>query len=165
MLPAHYLTSLCMCILSSVWLFAIPWNVASRLLNSGKNTGVGFHLLLQGIFPDPGKEPSSFVSLALAGRFFTNCTIWEAQEASTRSQVCPAGVQVTCSGCSPQGKMGVGNPLGGPLTCLDHREACSMQALTWQPGSRAGDTGLSRYSWPMCALLLWQWYSMTLKMG
>ena len=63
--------------LSSVWLFAIPWNVASRLLNSGKNTGVGCHFLLQGIFPDPGKEPSSFVSLALAGRFFTSCTTWK----------------------------------------------------------------------------------------
>ena len=38
----------------------------------------GCHFLLQGIFPDPGFEPASPVSLALAGRFFTNCTTWEA---------------------------------------------------------------------------------------
>ena len=35
---------------------------------TGKNTGVGFHFLLQGDLPDPGIEP---MSPALAGRFFT----------------------------------------------------------------------------------------------
>ena len=29
--------------------------------------------------PDPGIEPVSLMSLALAGRFFTTSTIWEAQ--------------------------------------------------------------------------------------
>ena len=35
----------------------------------GKNTGVGCHFLLQGIFSTPGVEPLSLVSPALAGRF------------------------------------------------------------------------------------------------
>ena len=36
-----------------------PWDFP------GKNTGVGFHLLLQGDLPDPGIEPTSPVSPAL----------------------------------------------------------------------------------------------------
>ena len=40
---------------SHVWLFATPWAVPTRLLHPwdspGKNTGVGRHSLLQGIFP------------------------------------------------------------------------------------------------------------------
>jgi len=31
-----------------------------------------------GDLPDPGIEPMSLTSSALAGRFFTNCTTWEA---------------------------------------------------------------------------------------
>ena len=37
-----------------------PWD------SPGKNTGVGCHFLLQGIFPDPGIEPVSLMSPALA---------------------------------------------------------------------------------------------------
>ena len=45
----------------------------------GKNTGVGCHALLQGIdLPDPGIEPESFMSPALAGGFFTTSATWEA---------------------------------------------------------------------------------------
>ena len=44
--------------LSHVQLFVTPWIVAARLLcprySSGKNTGVGCHSLLQGIFPTQG---------------------------------------------------------------------------------------------------------------
>ena len=40
--------------LSHIWLFVIPWTVAPRLLGPWsiptKNTGVGCHFLLQGIF-------------------------------------------------------------------------------------------------------------------
>ena len=43
----------------------------------GKNTGVGCHFLLQGIFP--GNESMSLISLALAGRLFTTSATWEAQ--------------------------------------------------------------------------------------
>ena len=49
--------------------------VASRLLcpwdSPGKNTGVGGHVLLQGIFPTQGIKPVSLTSLALTGGFFT----------------------------------------------------------------------------------------------
>jgi len=42
-----------------------PWNFP------GKNTGVGCHFLLQGIFLTQWSEPSSPVSAALTGRLFT----------------------------------------------------------------------------------------------
>ena len=45
--------------------------------SSGKNTRVGCHALLQGIFPDPGIKPH-LISPALAGRFFTTRATWEA---------------------------------------------------------------------------------------
>ena len=60
------------CVFSCVWLFVILWTVALRPWNfPGKNTEVGFHFLLQGIFPTPGIES---VSPALTGRFFTTGT-------------------------------------------------------------------------------------------
>ena len=53
-----------------------PWD------SPGKNTGVGCYALFQGIFleifSDPGIEPTSLMSPALAGRFFTISTTWEA---------------------------------------------------------------------------------------
>ena len=43
---------------SYIWLFVIPWTIAARLSyprnSPGKNTGVGCHALLQGIFPTQG---------------------------------------------------------------------------------------------------------------
>ena len=68
--------------LSHVRFFATPWTVASysptRLLQPwdslGKNTGVGCHFLLQGIFPDPGIEQVS----RIAGRCFN---LWATREA------------------------------------------------------------------------------------
>ena len=47
--------------------------------SSGKNTGVGFHAILQGYLSDPGIEPVSLVSPALASRFFTISATWEAK--------------------------------------------------------------------------------------
>ena len=45
----------------------------------GETTGVGCHALLQGSdLPDPGIESESFMSPALAGRFFTTSATWEA---------------------------------------------------------------------------------------
>jgi len=52
-----------------------PWN------SPGKNTGVGCHFLLQGDLTNPGIKPISLVSPALAGRFFTTSTTWEAKMA------------------------------------------------------------------------------------
>ena len=55
-------------LISHVCLFATPWTVACQPLpsmrSSSKNTRVGCHFLLQGIFPTP-------VSPALAGGFFS----------------------------------------------------------------------------------------------
>ena len=48
-----------------------PWD------SPGKNTGVGCHFLLQGIFPDPGIEPVSLMSPALAIGFFTTSATWD----------------------------------------------------------------------------------------
>ena len=45
-----------------------------------KNTGVGYHVLLQGIVPDPGIEPTTLMSPALAVRFSTTDATWEAQK-------------------------------------------------------------------------------------
>ena len=62
------------CVLWCIQLFAISWTVPTRLLHPwnfpGKNTGVGCHFLIQGIFP-PGIKSASFMYPALAGRFFT----------------------------------------------------------------------------------------------
>ena len=52
--------------------FATPWTVARQACSPldfpGKSTAVGSHFLLQGIFPNPGTEPTS---PALVGEFFT----------------------------------------------------------------------------------------------
>ena len=40
-------------------------------ISPGKNTGVGCYFLLQQNLPDPGIEPESPASPALAGGFFT----------------------------------------------------------------------------------------------
>ena len=45
--------------------FLCPWSFP------GKNTRVGCHFLLQGIFPDPGTEPVPLVSSVLASPSFT----------------------------------------------------------------------------------------------
>ena len=62
---------------SHVRLFVILWTVDARLFcpwdSPGKNTGVGCHALLQGIFPT-----SSLMSPALVGWLFTTSATWEA---------------------------------------------------------------------------------------
>ena len=58
--PLTYIVCVCL-VLSRVRLFATLWTVASRLLclwdSPGKNTGVGWHFLHQGIFPTQGLNP------------------------------------------------------------------------------------------------------------
>ena len=49
-----------------------PWSFP------GKNTGMGCHFLLQGIFLTQGSNIASVTSPAFAGEFFTASTIWEA---------------------------------------------------------------------------------------
>ena len=62
-------------------LFATLWTTAHQaplsMDSSGKNTGVGCHALLQGIFPTQGLN-LCLLSPALAGGFFTTSDTWEA---------------------------------------------------------------------------------------
>ena len=55
---------------------------SARLLylwdSPAKNTGVGYHALLQGIFPTQGLNPRLLCLPALEGRFFTTSAPWEA---------------------------------------------------------------------------------------
>ena len=56
--------------------FVIPWTVAYQALLSmelsRQEYWSGLPFPSPGSFPDPGIEPESLVSLALAGRFFTS---------------------------------------------------------------------------------------------
>ena len=45
----------------------------------GKNTGVGCHALVQGIFLTQGSKPTYLMSPALAGGFFITTVTWEAR--------------------------------------------------------------------------------------
>ena len=75
------------CTLKMKVLVATPWAASPpggsvREDPPGKNTGVGCHALLQGIFPTQGSNPNLSLSPALAGRFFTASTTWEAHLAT-----------------------------------------------------------------------------------
>ena len=61
--------------------FVTPWTVVCQALcpwdYPGKNTGVGCHFLLQGIFPTQGLNPH-LKSPELAGGLLTTSTTWKA---------------------------------------------------------------------------------------
>ena len=69
---------------SHVWLFETLWTVtyqpALSMGFSRQKYWTGFPHYPSGDLPDPGIEPASLVSPALASRFFTTSTIWEAQK-------------------------------------------------------------------------------------
>ena len=75
---------------SHVQLFATPWTVACQVLLSmgfsRQEYWSGLSFLTPGYLPDPGVEPSSLTSPALAGGFFTTSAIREA----------PPGWMATC---------------------------------------------------------------------
>ena len=66
---------------SRVQLFATPWTVACQALPSmvfsRQVYWSGMSCPPPGYLPDPGIEPTSLMSLALAGRFFTTSVTWE----------------------------------------------------------------------------------------
>ena len=63
----------CAQLFDTLWMVAhCPWDTP------GKNTGVVCHYLPPGNLPDLGIKPTSPVSPALAGGFFTTITTWEA---------------------------------------------------------------------------------------
>ena len=70
---------------SHVQLFVTPWTVAHQAAlpqdSPGKNTGVGCHVLLRGIFLT--QESNLRLSPALAGGFFTTSTTWVSRISKT----------------------------------------------------------------------------------
>ena len=73
----------CVYVLSHVRLLGAPWTVACQAPLAMKFSkqeywnGLPFHN--PGDIPDPGIEPASLASPALAGRSFTTCVTWDAQ--------------------------------------------------------------------------------------
>ena len=67
----------------SSWLLC-TWHQAHA---PDKNTGVGCHVLLQGIFLTQGSKPLSLMSIALAGGFFTTSTTREFSSVQSLSRV------------------------------------------------------------------------------
>ena len=69
---------------SRVWLFASPWTVAHQApLSMGfsrQEYWSGLPCPSPGDLPNPGIKPTSLMSPALAGRFFTTSATWEAQK-------------------------------------------------------------------------------------
>ena len=59
--------------------FIIAHQVLLSVGFSGQEYWSGLPCLPPGDLPDPGMEPESLMSPALAGRFFTTSTFWEAQ--------------------------------------------------------------------------------------
>ena len=74
---------MCVCVcFASVQLFMTPWAVAHQaplsMEFSRQEYWSGLPFSTLGDLPDPGVKTYIFASPALAGRFFTNCTTWEA---------------------------------------------------------------------------------------
>ena len=69
--------SACSCVPLCEALCPVAWQAPLSVGLSSKNAGVGCHALLQGIFLTQGSNPH-LLSLALACRFFTTTTTWEA---------------------------------------------------------------------------------------
>ena len=78
------LINLCVCVCVCVFipLFATPWTIAHKALLSvefpKQEYWSGLPFPTTGDLPDPGIRPTSPVSPALAGRFFTTSATWEA---------------------------------------------------------------------------------------
>ena len=87
----------CVCMLGYVQLFVTPWTVAHQAPLS-----MGFsrqESRSPGDLPDPGVEPGSLMSPALAGGFFTTSATWVAQEDSKgQRKQWPKILELKCSG-------------------------------------------------------------------
>ena len=83
---------------SSVPLFVTPWTVSCQAsLSVGfsrQGYWSGLLFLIPGTLPDPGIEPESLTSPALAGRLFATSTTWEALPPG---KPCHLGSRSTCS--------------------------------------------------------------------
>ena len=79
----------CVCVLRRVQLFATPWPVAHQTTLpvefSRHDYCSGFPFPTPGDLPEPGIEPASLVSLALAGGFFTTVPPGELQPSASQN--------------------------------------------------------------------------------
>ena len=110
---------------SCVWLFVTLWTIAHQaplsMDSPGKNTGVGFHALLQGIFPTQGSNLSLLCLLALAGRFFTTSATWGFYGSGSQVVWKLLGIRSKSVSASSKGSSGwVAHPepiIGGSCVC------------------------------------------------
>ena len=76
-----------MCVFSCVQLFLIPWIIVRQapmsMDFSRQEYWSGLPFSTPRDLPDPGVEPASLMSPALAGGFFTTSASWEAQLSKT----------------------------------------------------------------------------------
>ena len=121
---------------SRVQLFAIPWTVAHQApLSMGfprQEYWSGLPFSPPGDLPDPGTEPMSLKSPALAGRFFTTSVTWEIHWALRQPQI---RVRMEEGRHSPQRQaqhcsealLGLLSLPGGPFpTCLPMKNHYSL---------------------------------------
>ena len=89
----------CVCALSHVWFFVTPWTIAHQPpLSMGflkQEYWSGLPFPPPGDYPNPGMEPKSPVSLALAGRFFTTAPSGKPQRGRSGHYI--PGAQLTKS--------------------------------------------------------------------
>ena len=77
-----------MCVLSRVLFVTtqtVAYMAALSMESSRQEYWSGLPFPIPGDLPDPGIKPMSFVSPALAGRFFTKCATWEVQSIKNRN--------------------------------------------------------------------------------
>ena len=95
-------------------------SLPSRLLcpwdSPRKNTGVGCCAFLQGNLSDPGTEPATLQSPALAGGFFTTSVTWEAHLFAAAAAA--KSLQSRLTLCNPRD----GSPPGSPVPGFSRQE-------------------------------------------
>ena len=115
-----------------------PWD------SPGKNTEVGCHTLLQGIFPTQGSNLCLLCLPALAGGFFTTSATWEALAPSTSGHLVHA-ITAGRSGCPSS------IPMQGGLTLPFSISPAPINGLALKSGSKKFSLGVNLHGnsfWP-----------------
>ena len=154
---AHLAVCLCcVCLVAQLCLtLCEPKDHSPRLLCSwdspGKNTGVGCHCLLQGIFPTQDWTCVSYIS-CIAGRFFTNCRggkiislyssgFLAAAAAAKSLQSCPTL-------CDPRDGSPPGSPVPGILQARTLEWVAISFSNAWKWKVKVKSLSRVRPSWP-----------------
>ena len=107
-----------------------PWD------SPGKNTRVGCHFPSPGDLPNPGMEPMSLMSPALAGKFFTTSATWDTLCGSAgKESACNMGDLGSIPGLGRSPGEGKGYPLQysgleNSVDCIVHGVAKSRAQLS-----------------------------------